>query len=451
MQKLRADRRWAVTGTPIQNGLADLANLMSFLKLDPYADRAAFDTDITYPWKERNSELAIGRLKKLLSYIMLRRSKTTIELPPRKDVVEFLQFTPEERAVYSEARARTVRVLEHEIQNNAPSKGAYINALQRVNALRMICNLGQIAGTSALKAQNLQDISDTRQWPESPSTPEQGWTVDQAQEAFENLLTVGQAICSYCFEEVEELGNESQLLPTDDRPKPLLTQCLFLWCGKCSPTPTPFGQGITCGHTPPCLATPISTTQSSDTQEGLKVQLPAMVSELPTKIKALLSDLRTEGTVKSIVFSFWTSTLDIIAMALTQEGMEYARYDGKVAPNKRADIIKKFETDPSTNVLLLSISCGAVGLNLTAASRAYLMEPHWNPTVEDQALARIHRMGQTREVKTIRYIIKDTFEEHVIKVQNRKKDLAELLLSKKQPPRSELTLDRLRHLWSLLG
>jgi SNF2 family DNA or RNA helicase len=79
--------------------------------------------------------------------------------------------------------------------------------------------------------------------------------------------------------------------------------------------------------------------------------------------------------------------------------------------------------------MLLTLSCGAVGLTLTEASRAYLMEPHWNPTIEEQALARIHRIGQLKEVTTIRFYIRDSFEETVMEVQEKKRNLAGVLLS----------------------
>ncbi|CCF45916.1 hypothetical protein CH063_03727 [Colletotrichum higginsianum] len=79
--------------------------------------------------------------------------------------------------------------------------------------------------------------------------------------------------------------------------------------------------------------------------------------------------------------------------------------------------------------MLLTLSCGAVGLTLTVASRVYLMEPHWNPNLEEQALARVHRMGQTREVTTVRLYMRDSFEEQVMEVQKTKKQLAGLLLS----------------------
>ncbi|KAK2024653.1 hypothetical protein LX32DRAFT_598385, partial [Colletotrichum zoysiae] len=121
--------------------------------------------------------------------------------------------------------------------------------------------------------------------------------------------------------------------------------------------------------------------------------------------------------------------------------------DGKVSTKRRNAIIKDFSSPGGAQVLLLSLGCGATGLTLTAASRAYLLEPQWNPSIEEQALARIHRLGQTREVTTIRYVIKDSIEQvrayssvfwfarakpslqYVLDVQNGKLDLMSMLLS----------------------
>ncbi|MCJ1358743.1 MAG: hypothetical protein MMC33_008743 [Icmadophila ericetorum] len=82
-----------------------------------------------------------------------------------------------------------------------------------------------------------------------------------------------------------------------------------------------------------------------------------------------------------------------------------------MAGSKREEALKTFRSDARARVMLIPISCGAVGIDLTVASREYLMEPQWNPMLEEQALDRLYRMGQTREVTTIRYIIKDSFEE----------------------------------------
>ena len=95
-----------------------------------------------------------------------------------------------------------------------------------------------------------------------------------------------------------------------------------------------------------------------------------------------------------------------------QEGLiPYTRIDGQLTAEKRTKAVSQFQGDSNMRVILVSISCGGTGLDLTAASKAYLLEPQWNPMQEEQALCRIHRIGQKKDVVTIRYIIKDSWEE----------------------------------------
>jgi len=132
-------------------------------------------------------------------------------------------------------------------------------------------------------------------------------------------------------------------------------------------------------------------------------------------------------TPYSAVFSFWTSTLDLVQQMLDENEMIYTRIDGKTSLPKRSESMCSFQTNDTVRVILVSITCGGAGwaqvcrydftvanchrLDLTAASRAYLLEPHWNPMTEEQALCRVHRVGQEREVTTIRYLMRDSFEE----------------------------------------
>ncbi|KAI8850412.1 P-loop containing nucleoside triphosphate hydrolase protein, partial [Chytridium lagenaria] len=88
---------------------------------------------------------------------------------------------------------------------------------------------------------------------------------------------------------------------------------------------------------------------------------------------------------------------------------------------ERSNAITKFKQDPYLSVLLLSLKAGGVGLNLTIASRVYIMEPYWNPAVEQQAIDRVHRMGQTRTVHTVRFISKETIEENILELQRRQR------------------------------
>jgi len=107
------------------------------------------------------------------------------------------------------------------------------------------------------------------------------------------------------------------------------------------------------------------------------------------------------------------------------------------------------ETDIS--VLLATITCGGVGLDLTAASKAYIMEPQWNPMSESQALDRIHRLGQQKEVETIRYVVRNSYEIEVLKLQKRKQELVDLTLSGGTINKAELTQGRLQYLKVLVG
>jgi SWI/SNF-related matrix-associated actin-dependent regulator of chromatin subfamily A3 len=107
--------------------------------------------------------------------------------------------------------------------------------------------------------------------------------------------------------------------------------------------------------------------------------------------------------------------------------------------------------NPGIKVLLATISCGGVGLDLTAASRAYIMEPQWNPMSESQALDRIYRLGQLKDVKTVRFIMKGSWEEQILILQRRKQDLADLTLNNGGISKAELTYGRLQYLKELVG
>ena len=96
--------------------------------------------------------------------------------------------------------------------------------------------------------------------------------------------------------------------------------------------------------------------------------------------------------------------------------------------HERNQLIESFnndDTSPRVSILLLSLKAGGVGLNLTSASRAFMMDPWWSPSVEDQAIDRIHRIGQVRNVKVTRFIIQESIEEKMLKIQERKKQIGE--------------------------
>ena len=149
------------------------------------------------------------------------------------------------------------------------------------------------------------------------------------------------------------------------------------------------------------------------------------VNESSAKVVRLiqhLRDLRRERpTIKSVVFSQFTSFMSLIEPALQRSNMKFLRLDGTMAQKARTAVLEEFRQSTKFTVLLLSLKAGGVGLNLTTAKRVYMMDPWWSFSVEAQAIDRVHRMGQDEEVKVYRFIVKGSVEEKMLKIQDRKK------------------------------
>ncbi|KAF7449421.1 HepA Superfamily II DNA-RNA helicase- SNF2 family [Pyrenophora tritici-repentis] len=277
MTAIRATSRWAVSGTPIQNSLLDFHGLFKFLHFSPYDDPKVFDDAISNLWRVKPVDEAAETFKKLLSCVMIRRTKAILDLPSRDDKLMRVPFSHEEEEHYRQIEQPVVDMLDRTTEK--------------------------------------------------------------------------------------------------------------------------------CVHT----------------------------HHISSKVWALVSQIRSYPQEKHVVFSSWTSSLDMVEKALRCDPnyiIQSVRIDGKVQPKNRGHVIQQLHEDSSIRVILITIACGACGLDLTAASRVHLLEPQWNPSLEDQALARVHRLGQTRPVTTIRYVMEDSFEEHILKVQDRKKLLATTLLSR---------------------
>ncbi|KAJ6519651.1 SNF2 family N-terminal domain-containing protein [Mycena sanguinolenta] len=157
-----------------------------------------------------------------------------------------------------------------------------------------------------------------------------------------------------------------------------------------------------------------------------------------------------DGVVKTVVFSQWTSMLDKIEDALEIANIRYDRLDGTMKRDDRTRAMDALKHDPRCEVLLVSLKAGGVGLNLTAAQRVYLMDPYWNPAVENQAVDRIHRLGQTRPVTTVKLIIDNSIEARLLEVQKKKTALANMTLGQSFS-KSELMSRRQEELAELFG
>ena len=132
---------------------------------------------------------------------------------------------------------------------------------------------------------------------------------------------------------------------------------------------------------------------------------------------------------KAVVFTQWTNFADLVEIALLNKAINYTRMDGSMSLKARTKALDKFANERECIVFLATIGTGGVGLNLTAADAVFIMEPQWNPMVEQQAVDRVHRIGQTRPVFVARLIAKGTIERGIRESARQKEGLANLTLA----------------------
>lgn len=143
------------------------------------------------------------------------------------------------------------------------------------------------------------------------------------------------------------------------------------------------------------------------------------------KLDLLLDDVEDR---KVLIYSQFTSMLQLIGKELMQRGKDFLYLDGSVSAQNRAHLVQQFQEDPKASIFLLSLKAGGVGLNLTAAEYVILFDPWWNEAVEQQAIDRAHRLGQKKTVIAKRYLIPNSIEEKMLRLKEKKRGIAELLL-----------------------
>src|SRR6201747_2169359 len=151
-----------------------------------------------------------------------------------------------------------------------------------------------------------------------------------------------------------------------------------------------------------------------------------------------------EGNHKVLIFSQFVKQLNIYREYFDTEKIPYAYLDGST--QNRGDVVKQFQEDEKTRVFLISIKAGGVGLNLTEADYVFILDPWWNPAVEQQAIDRTHRIGQTKNVFIYKFITKDTVEEKILALQQRKLSLSRALITTEESFIKSLTADDIKEI-----
>lgn len=168
---------------------------------------------------------------------------------------------------------------------------------------------------------------------------------------------------------------------------------------------------------------PQPETNSAEPSSASETPLSSKVSNL---MKFLNESRDQHPAVKSVVFSQFRKLLLLLEEPLNAAGFKTLRLDGSMNARHRANVIEQFQVGKSDGptVLLASLRASSAGINLTAASRLYFMEPWWNHAVEEQAMDRVHRIGQKQPVKIVRFIAKNSIEEKLLVLQERRKELS---------------------------
>lgn len=479
--RLSAQRRWAVTGTPVQNRLEDLGALMTFLRIKPFDERGGFAQYIMAPFKMCDPEI-LPKLRLLVDSITLRRLKDRIDLPPRHDKLVKLDFSDEERALYeifAKNASDRVKVIVGQREKSLGGK-SYVHILQSILRLRLICAHGKdLLGEEDLKVMNGLSKDSAIDLDSDDDDDQPSLTPRQAYDMYNLMKETNADVCLFCTRKI----GPNEAVESDAEPKDEIighmTPCYHILCTGCidkyKGIVEELAQGQSQAFCPICnqhiklsyFALRQGGVEDDEdsrmkTKSGKHTKEIMSYSGPHTKTKALIHDLLVskqesellplEAPIKSVIFSGWTAHLDLIQMALEENGIKYTRLDGKMTRTARGAALDSFREDPSIHVILVSITAGGLGLNLTTANKVYVMEPQYNPAAEAQAVDRVHRLGQKREVETVRYIMQDSFEEKMLELQEKKKKLASLSMDsegRKSMDKAEAARKRLEDLRSL--
>ncbi|KAF7593696.1 hypothetical protein BBP40_010988 [Aspergillus hancockii] len=477
--KLNSQRKWSVTGTPIQNRLEDLLSVTKFLGLEPYDDRGQFNVHILSRFKTGDATV-LASLRVLVDSFTLRRVKDKIDLPARDDKIITLNFSEKEKQLHEFFRRESnvmMKVIAGEDKTTMKGR-MYHHILKAMVILRQVSAHGKELLDSndraRIKGLSVHDAIDLEEGVND--APE---LVDKkAYEMFTLMQESSADLCALCGRRLEEPNTDSS---ATDRytPMAIILPCFDVLCPDCfsgwkqafDSQNGPSSHDIKCQVCEGWIPVAYSTITPGALQDYMIDQAQAKQSrrqaktlgeyEGPhTKTKALVAHLlktaeeskglADERPLKSVVFSAWTSHLDLIEIALKDSGITgFTRLDGTMTLSARNKALQEFQDNNDITVLLATIGAGGVGLNLTAASRVYIMEPQYNPAAVAQAIDRVHRIGQTREVTTVQFLMKDSIEEKVFELAKKKQQLADMSMNQRKLDKKEVQEQRMSEYRSL--
>ncbi|RIA91205.1 SNF2 family helicase [Glomus cerebriforme] len=430
---LNTERRWILTGTPIMNELNDMYSLVKFLRITPFDELEWWNRVFNRPIKAGDID-AIERLKVLMKTVCLRRTKDMqfngrpiLSLPLINSFVHKVKFNAEEKKIYDEMEKDAKERFRKWKESNDIMKN-YATILETLLRLRQICDHHKLCAERVKEIMeahaNVLDIND------------------------ENIISLVDAL------KVAIENNEDCCICLEALTAPVVTRCKHVFDRDCIEKVIDNDK-----HSCPMCRRPVQKDQLIESQPEQDEEIGNIITsgyKPSSKITALLEFLKISNekdpTTKSVVFSQWTSFLNLIEIAFKESDIKFVRLDGKMLRNQREKAIADFTYDSEVKVFLISLKCGSLGLNLTAANQCFIMDPWWNPSIEDQAVDRIYRLGQTRPVSIFRFVIENSVEDRVIELQEKKRILvSQAFGEQRRKDAVKMREARLEELQTLLG
>ncbi|KAI8959749.1 SNF2 family N-terminal domain-containing protein [Daldinia sp. FL1419] len=484
--RLQAKYRWCLTGTPMQNGPIELASLIRFLQIEPYCHIDKFKRAFKSLQPQSKGESAYNpaemkELQNLLHSILLRRTKKSeingkpiIQLKEKIEVIDHVVFDPDQQEFY-QVLEKSARVQFGKYLKAGSVGKHYGKILVLLLRLRQACchpylhlaDLEIEVGVSGAEAQKAAQILPPEKVECIQGT--QAFKCSVCSDLVQRpsiMCPCGDLFCSDCagrfMDTVER--NEARAIEKSAE------------CPAChsqgSPTMIKFGSFLTFCQTKQLGVggevkledegevklkddNDDDTTDDSDSDPEDEINPDELLSlcrqarnsqqahdkymatlramwqpsAKVTKCCELISNILETTNEKIIVFSQWTVFLDIIQIAIEDQlKLQICRYDGSMSATKRDDTVTEFMENPNKRVILVSLKAGNAGLNLTVASQVFIMDPFWNPYVENQAVDRAYRIGQQRDVTVHRMLVAGTVEDRIMATQEKKRRIVESAL-----------------------